>query len=631
MDRGVAYEFMVRPPSSMEVPGRVIQKTFEDFEALDTTMLVRYKMSAPSLPPSTFLTYTHAEFISARGAALQDYIEAILQLEPFPRTQALRGFLEIWQPFPDVVVAPKGPLLVMGLRLPVGVFEAILGFTEPRWALRVCSAICKSTTSAARSPKCWPTLLFGCRRTEQWLERLLTILTPTCGSLQALHLSLAFEHAGLAVVLPSNLIFTGLRRLSLRLKDAEATSLAIELLDSVESPCLQRLRVEGCGMNHLLIDAVTRVAHLTEGRLSGLKLLWATNVWEMKVRVDSRCTVALQQLLDVVPALEDLSIGIPHDLRGAGVPRMMEPLQPPHVALPGTVPLLASTASMSSLQFLVFDFLSDDVLACLHPLAERSWRLRRATITGSRHQVRNADEAMLTVLSKLGEQLEEFVFDMELDAEAQRLWRSHMIYERIGELPALWQGRGELRSLKISSTAFDDDGMRCLLERCPQLHTLLFDQCLFWTDATVLEIVDNFPSVQHFRLRQSAMLSDRSVYALSSAVHRFTTIEIEPSYSMSHSALSQLQERCHDSSENEFDGGLLSKLDPSPGVVNLMAAIAGEPGPNLWLDLHDTQRSTAVVRKLGAPDECVLQLEKRWPEHLELGHWSASFEHSLFS
>ena len=54
--------------------------------------------------------------------------------------------------------------------------------------------------------------------------------------------------------------------------------------------------------------------------------------------------------------------------------------------------MLAETAALAALSYLSFDFLSDEVLASLHNLADRSLLLRRARFSGSKQHLSQPEE-----------------------------------------------------------------------------------------------------------------------------------------------------------------------------------------------------------------------------------------------
>mmetsp|Transcript_93321 Transcript_93321/g.273189 ORF Transcript_93321/g.273189 Transcript_93321/m.273189 type:complete len:663 (-) Transcript_93321:99-2087(-) len=602
----VAYDFLVEPPDSLNAPGQVVRRTFEEFQELDNVVALRHRSSAPELPPSTFFEHKDAAFLAERAAGLEAYLEALLELEPLPRLQALRQFLRISQPLSSSPSAEAsacdGPLVASGYRLPIGVVASSLAYIEALWMLRACGAVCRAMRAASLTSRCWPSLSFCSSRAERWLDGLLQLLMPTCVSMEALALDLAFQNPRLAVALPAGLAFASLRRLRLRLGDAEAARLAAELLECVDSPGLQKVSLEGCMLTESLLSALCRVS-LAAGGLVGLKLLWEPHR-HAPIRVDQGSALAITQLLEASPRLEELEIGIAQEVRGLGVARTFSALSPPHVALPSTQPLLANTSALTALRHLRFDFLSDDVLVCLRDLTDRSLCVQRAKFSGLKRQIAEPDEAMVLLLSKLGDGLEELEFLVEFEAEMRPFARG-FLHTRIGQLPGQWREREALRSLTLNWTAFDCEGVQCIVENCPRLHTLLLDRSEYWTDATVDVVVEGLPELQHFRLRGSTLLSDRALYSLGQAAHRLVSVELEKSYSMSSYALEQLtQKLCPGAAGRDF----ADFLDPSAGAVSLIAAAAGLPDPSSPTNpmaarqLHGSQRSSSASLRLLEPE-----------------------------
>jgi len=587
-----AYNFWVDPPVTpgapltRNVPGQLVQRSYMEFQDLDIVVAQRHRGVAPELPRSTLFHHTDPEFVSQRASALETYLESLLQLEPLPRTRALRRFLGISQPTSATSHAEQGPMTAGRWRLPVGVVAIVLTFHEPVWLLRVCSAVCRTMQVASRDARCWPSLKFSTPKAERWLDGLFALLNTAGYGMQKLALGISFEDTRLGISAPAGLIFTQIRRLTLGLGDAEAVNLGVELLECIESPFLQRIAVEGGVLTETFLHSLYRVVVMvnstyqeaTSGNgLVSLKLSWAPG-GPRPLDLDDGVALALGQLLEVIPNVWNLSIGIPEWLRGAGIPREIATLQPPFVEVPNTQPLLANMAALPALQDLVFDFLSDDMLISLQNLSERSLRLRRAKFSGTRRHLQEPEEVLVTLLAKLGDEVEDLSFIVEMEA-SMRQFMHGMLRPRIGALPGQWNGRGSLRSLMINWVAFDPDGMQCIVENCPQLHTLLMDRCEYWTDDVVGNIMEQLFHLQHFRVRSSDMFSDQALYILGEHAHRLVSLEIEPSYSMSTYALDQLNQKISPGAPPLGGGGLMDHLSPSVGTVGLMAAMSGEPNP----------------------------------------------------
>lgn len=622
VDEGVVfYEFMVHPPQHANAPGNVIRKNFEVFQELDIVMQQKYRSGwEGELPVATFFECTTPEFIEARAAALTVYLQTALELEPLPRTRAWREFLGIWQPLPvaPTVIGHGNPVFAGVWRLPVGVVSGILAFHEPIWVLQTCSAICHAMREATRNPRCWPSLRFRTARAERWIDPLFTILSRAGRSLQSLTLDISFENTQLGMAIPAGLTLSQLRRLSLSIWDEEMLSMAGELLECIESPSLQKIAIEGSMMSQNLFHGLCRVILLTSGNLVALKLLWLPH--QNQIRVDEETALALGPILAAIPRVEQLVLGVPDQLHGRGVARSLAALQPPHVAIPSTQPLLADSVALVFLQQLTFDFLSDDALVCFNTLEDRSFHLQRARFSGSKQLLNEPNEALISLLAKLGDDLEEFSLLVEIEADMRPFFTGFM-RSRIGALPEQWRGRSSLRKLELNWTAFDDQGVQCITENCPQLHTLCLSRSEYWTDAAVGNVAQNLPLIQHFRLRSSAMLSDMALHTLGEVAHKFVTLELEPSYSMSGYAIDQLRQKL-DPNCDLTGTGLLDFLDPSAGAVRMIHAAAGEPNPFDGPNPHDpinprVRRSSALSLKLLKPEEEEEEEEPLgWPAHM---------------
>lgn len=618
-DGDILYEFFVEPPAGLALRGQSVRRSFKEFSKLDAVVAQRHCGLAPRLPRKEMLfARRDATFVTARAAGLAAYLEALLVLEPLPRMMALRRFLGIHQPFgplPDAAMsgeggssATGGPLVLCGgLRLSVGLVATVLAFLEVSSLFQACGGVCQAMHGAVRHPQCWSTLRFCSGRAERWLDALSQILLPVSGCLQALALDIGFENPRLAVALPGGLIFGMLRCLSLRFTDYEAANLAAELLECVDSPSLRKVALEGVITTELL-SAACRIACAALGGLTGLALSWMPSIGR-PVQVDEGAVLAMGRLLDASPLLEELKIGIQSEIKGMGLVRSLAALYPPDTAIPNTQPLLASTACLASLQHLTFDFLSSEALACIQELADRSLCVRTAKISGvSQLSMSELDDALVLLLAKLGDELEEFELNTELPESLQPYTRG-FLRARVGALPECWHGRESLRSLAVNCTAFDDNGVLCIADNCPQLHTLLLDRCEYWTDAVAVIITQQLPELQRFRLRKSSMLSDQALYTLGEAAERLRCLELETSFSMSRFATEQLRVRMGCGAEEASPWDMLL---PS---VRLLPAV----------EAFDQRGQGAMLRILGPPDD-EIQHDGAWcnltrHRKLSIGRW----------
>jgi len=318
-----------------------------------------------------------------------------------------------------------------------------------------------------------------------------------------------------------------------------------------------------------------------------------------------------------MPKLGVLAVALAPEARLCGVKRTLSPL--PTSMPPGSQTLLADTAAMPRLVELTLDFLDDNALAALGGLDDRSLRLRRASLSGSKEQLQNPDEALVLFLNKAGETLEYLRFHVEVSPDMRQFMQ--LQHNRVGALQGVWTDRLPLRTLDLNWTAFDDEGFHSIAENCTQLRTLLLDQCAFWTDAIADSVVACLPELRHFRIRASSLLSDRCLYTLKEVAYRFSLIEIEPSESMSRCALEQLHQQMSPgfSSPLDFSSGRGSglgifdfSLGGSLDAVGLIAAAAdavdplddGE-GESFRLLAEDRRGSGGEVRILKPlDDEC---------------------------
>lgn len=612
VDGGVEYHFWVgclTQDAFPNTPGHVICKKFEDFQALGEAMSMRFQSDCPELPASTFFEHTDAEFIAERAQGLERYLLSLLQLERLPRTNVLRRFLAISQLLPpEQRPASEGPLRLGSKQLPMQVIAVILGFLEPLRMLRTCSSVCRTMEHSSRNPRCWPSLRFASRCAERWVDRVFALLVPTCRHLEALVLDIRFEEPRLSVALPAGVHLPKLRKLCLCLRDVEAVNLGVEVLASVEAPGLRKVSLEGGVLTESILHALQACLLLCEDKLQELRLSWApcSAAGMGPLRLGGDETAAVRDVLQVVPSVQKLEIGCAEWARGCGITRFLgEPIFDQAMPMPGVRPLLLDVASLGLVQSLTFDYLSHDALQSLLGLAPRCWRLQRLHISGSHRQIRDPDEALITLLSKLGEELEEFSLLVDMEAELRPFMQDQQ-HTRIGALPNLWQGRAALRSLVLNWSAFDDDGIGCIADHCPRLHTLLFDRMEYWSDAAVAHVAERLPELMHFRLRASTTLSDRALYSLIEVAPRFVTLELEPSYCMSRFAIKQLGARLARPGQTPqlFTGDGQRVEDDSwvTTVEELMAFAAGldQGAREEWQQMQEFQRrsSSASLRLL---------------------------------
>lgn len=360
--------------------------------------------------------------------------------------------------------------------------------------------------------------------------------------MRSLRLDIAFENPKLAVALPSGLFFGKLQRLTLRLGDVESVRFTAELLECIESPVLRDIEIESAAISGALVSALSSMIPLAAERLKKLTVWWVPSFSGKMAHLDEQAAVCWLKLLEAMPAIEQLGFGVAPEVRGAGVDRGLATLQPPLVTLPGTNPLLANMVLMTNLRELTFDFIADDVLLCLHDIPDRSLMLQRANFSGLRKHIEDPDAAMMMLLQKLGDGLEELSLMIEVDAY-MRPYFSGSLRTRVGALDQIWQSRIALRRLELNWTAFDDEGLRSMATNCPELHTLILDRSEYWTDAVALIMCDSLPELRNFRMRSSEMLTDQALYTFAEAAHRFATLEVEPSYSMSSYALNHLKSK----------------------------------------------------------------------------------------
>jgi len=397
---------------------------------------------------------------------------------------------------------------------------------------------------------------------DAWLPLCLSV----CARLEHLVLDVVFENPGLALALPAGLLFGGLERLVLQPGDLAAVKLCAELLSCVESPRLRYLEIETVAITEELVSALCHTVSAVSGTLLALKVWWAPTLALTSKYSELSAPYSFLRLLERMPSVECLGLGLASAFRGVGLERSLAPIQPPLVSLPGTNPLLANMVLLTKLRELTFDYLADDVLRCLTDLSDRSLCLSRASFSGVSKFIQDPDEALALLLTKLGDGLEEFILMVDVDV-AMRPFYSGVLRNRVGAVPALWEGRVALKYLALNWTAFDDDGVHCIAENCPELHTLLLERAEYWTDAVALTVVDLLPHMRRFRVRPSSMMSDQCLYTLAEAAERFSVLEIEPSLLMSTFALDNLRQ----------------KLAPLGGAEGNVAASSLEHLPLDWI------------------------------------------------
>ncbi|CAE7217983.1 unnamed protein product [Symbiodinium sp. KB8] len=568
VEAGVAFEFMVQPPSITGAPGQVVRRSYEDLDLLSAAMSARYHR-VPPCPRAPFFTMDNA-WLGDQGRAIEAYLRSLLALEPWPRTNALRRFLSIAVP-PGPVNGPEsvGPALLCRQRVPVSCIAIALSFADPLAVMHCCAKVCKTFHAASLDPRCWPRLHFRTHCAEKSIDSLCTLLLRACGGLEALTLDLIFQRENLGVALPAGLLLPRLRRLDLRLGDAESTSFACELLGCVESPVLRDVTLSAV-FTPSLLQALCMTLIAAEGKVTQLSLVSSPCSRRPDgAQLDASTVLGIQEIVEAVPLVQSLAISIDESSRGSS--RFMEGFLPPFVEIPGQQPLLANLMALGSLQTLQFDFLSDDVIACLATMDERVFHVRSARFSGCKRRLEDPDEALVRLLSKMGPELQEFSFLVDQEF-GMRAFSQGLLHQRLGGLPSVWSGHENLRSLELNWNAFDDEGIASIVEACPQLEVMLLDRAEYWTDAAVMHLVEGLPTLRRLRIRSSTMLSDRALDVLQQSTQQFRLLEIEPSYTMSTYMLDQLRSKLTRGSTN------LPEIFPGSFTAMLLLGDVGPPG-----------------------------------------------------
>ncbi|CAK9009456.1 Phosphoglycolate phosphatase 2, partial [Durusdinium trenchii] len=525
------YDFFVQPPASTGAPGQTVRRSFKELQRLGHAMSARWPRASLRTPSRPFF-----EVPGEQGEVMERSLRAMLSLEPFPRSTALRHFLGIAMPPPadlsDGHVAGHWRLGAE-MRLPLGAAATVMSFCEAHVALKVCTRVCKALQAAVLHPTSWPRLTVSSRVAERCIDSLCRILWRTCVGVQVLTLDLTFQQGHLGVALPAQLLLRQLRSLTLRLGDPEAQAFACDLLSCVESPKLWELRLSA-QLTAQLLNAASMALLPTEQPLRRLALTALPDA-----RLGAGTVAAVRALLDSAPRVADLAISV-EDAFG-GDSRWFErcgPLETP----------VLQTMMALNLESLTFDFLSDELLLAISSSSDRAlWpQLRRAKLSGCKRVLEDPDGMLGVLLSKLGEELEEFALLIDLEVPV-RSFSAGILHQRLGSLPNWWQERANLRSLELNWHAFDDEGIASLVEGCPQLEVLLLDRAEYWTDNTMSRLLESLPHLHRLRLRQSSMMSDRALYELLQTPQRLV-LEIEPSYAMSSYVLDQLNPSFHSTS-----------------------------------------------------------------------------------
>lgn len=589
------YDFLVQPPQGVEAPAQRVRRSFDDVQLLATSMAQRYR-SLPA-PPSKPI------FGTGDGKAMERYLRSLLFIEPWPRTNCFRQFLGIAMPPPPPAgfgLSETGPAVLLGHRIPMGALAILLSFCKAADALGICSRVCKSFQAAALHSSAWPSLKLCSSTAERVVDSLSYILMSTCANLQDLSLDLTFQQQGLSVAQPAELVLRRLRKLELKLSDPEGNTFAGDLLSCVESPKLKDFKLLAV-LTPQLLDAV-RMALLPAEGLHFLSLTALPDPSE--VILGAETVAAIQEILDIAPAVSSLKINLEDGISGL-IRSWNGGASPPGDAI------LQRCMAMRKLQSLVFDFMADDLVALISHSADRSWHLQCARFSGCKQRLRDPDQTLLTLLGKLSPDLQEFSFLIDLElfirSFAQGIWG--FSHQRLGPLPNLWQHREALRRLELNWQAFDDEGMACLVECCPGLEVLLLDRAEYWTDSTVQRIVASLPSLEHFRLRASSMLSDQSLYELQQAPHRLQILEVEPSYAMSTYMMDQLKASMAGPSGDHVPSsfssfmaaqlfGLASPERTSPAQLRVLKPLDEDnPALTLWPEVNFRIRNRRAPRE----------------------------------
>ncbi|CAK9111660.1 unnamed protein product [Durusdinium trenchii] len=427
------YDFFVQPPASTGAPGQTVRRSFKELQRLGHAMSARWPRASLRTPSRPFF-----EVPGEQGEVMERSLRAMLSLEPFPRSTALRHFLGIAMPPPadlsDGHVAGHWRLGAE-MRLPLGAAATVMSFCEAHVALKVCTRVCKALQAAVLHPTSWPRLTVSSRVAERCIDSLCRILWRTCVGVQVLTLDLTFQQGHLGVALPAQLLLRQLRSLTLRLGDPEAQAFACDLLSCVESPKLWELRLSA-QLTAQLLNAASMALLPTEQPLRRLALTALPDA-----RLGAGTVAAVRALLDSAPRVADLAISV-EDAFG-GDSRWFErcgPLETP----------VLQTMMALNLESLTFDFLSDELLLAISSSSDRAlWpQLRRAKLSGCKRVLEDPDGMLGVLLSKLGEELEEFALLIDLEVPV-RSFSAGILHQRLGSLPNWWQERANLRSLEL--------------------------------------------------------------------------------------------------------------------------------------------------------------------------------------
>lgn len=597
----VCYDFLVLPPVHFNVPGQIVRRTYDDVQKLATTMALRYPGRLPMLPSSNlFFESTDLAFIGDRAKAIQAFLETLLDIEPIPRTNALRRFLCVVVPptlprtgseSSDDCIEPASP----GQRFLLGeTLVSVLVFCEPLTVLRYCCSVSKAFRWASLHPRCWPTLSFSCARFERSIDSISSLLLSVGANLKALSLHVAFEDP-LGVALPAQLVFQKLKSLNLLVRDLEAAAFVTDLLGCVESPSLQQVSIAGSPLTLEMIRALKEALTAAGQNMKSLNLLWVPDrrFGSGSIHFDVAMVSSLQEVLARVPDLKEVCLGIDNSSRG--VRRSLAPL---NALLPVKESLLCVCIQLKVLRKLHFDFVTDEMLQKFVKIPNRSLNLVSLKLAGMKRDLNDPDGALATLLEKQGNCLEELSFQIDAESEL-RPFLSGTLHPPIGALPNLWEEREAMRRLELNWTAFDDEGIRCIVQNCPNLETLLLDRCEYWTDTSVQRIVSGLRSLTRLRIRASQFLTDAAIYSLLEVQGRLTHLELEPSYSMSRNAISELRTKLQRGQPNDWSffqpfswppSGLSDSTDamfmvglpglPHPRSLRSLRLLAGSALPN---------------------------------------------------
>eukprot|EP00397_Hematodinium_sp_SG-2012_P016925 GEMP01017281.1.p1 GENE.GEMP01017281.1~~GEMP01017281.1.p1 ORF type:complete len:640 (+),score=102.29 GEMP01017281.1:291-2210(+) len=509
-----------------------VERRYKEFYALHNSLELKYGSNLPHLPPATIFSCLEPDFLDARRKALEVYINRLFRIVS-PHLQIFQRFLDV--PY-SVILGGIPTARMMGEHTKLCVpnvppisshlVSYVLSWLPPVEVHRDLALVCSAFRGAGFHPMCWPSIRFHSEEAERRLDGLFCIFQRSAHILQKIDLKLEVVDQDLAPLCPC-IAFTKVRRFSLTLNNAAAV-VGASILDCVDVAHLELFAVEAT-FNRELYHACTRIIANTKIDTLKINLVPVHHLEEIVL------DAAFLKAVENHGRGKEISIGIPFRLKACGIKRKVEEVAVGWQGEPFTQSFLPQLSLLHErLRVLTFDFLCDDILRPIATFEDRKFlpNILSITFSGTTQRITmDTHDVVALLLTKLGSKLQVFSYLPETAYETRGFDQGRLPPE-VGPLPRIWTNRQDLRVLEIDQLALNEQGVECIVIRCPHLRVLRLSRMEYWTDQVAQVIVQGLPELERLRIGgQGDLLSDRMLYTL--AESKLKCIELMPSYSHS--------------------------------------------------------------------------------------------------